>query len=104
MPDLMPVNQIATVEDRQAREIFKGRGDQIIVVTHSTNGRVRIKTWQDRIAKRPGHFGILSFQSASCKPRDDLSLGEKIKDDDGDHGQSHKSQNQCPVLNVLWVD
>ena len=51
MADLLPVYQIPAVEDRKAGIIDKGRGDHVIILPHSADGRVRVKTGKQWIVK-----------------------------------------------------
>jgi hypothetical protein len=51
MADLMPVNQVATMEDGQSRKVFERRSDKIIIFSHSADGWIWITAWQDRVAK-----------------------------------------------------
>jgi len=44
MSDLMPMDQVTTVEDRETGEIFEGRGEEIIIIIDPANGRVGITT------------------------------------------------------------
>ena len=45
--DLLPVDKIAAVEDRHTRKINKAGCDQVKVLTHAADGRIRIKAGQD---------------------------------------------------------
>jgi hypothetical protein len=42
MSNLIPVDQVSAVEDRQSRKIFECGGNEIIVLVNPANGRVRI--------------------------------------------------------------
>jgi hypothetical protein len=57
------VDEVAAVENRQAWKIFKRGIYQIIILPHPTDGRVRIKAWQNRVTKCSGHALVLSAEN-----------------------------------------
>ena len=83
MTDLIPVDQVAAVKDRQSRKIFKGRGDQIIIFANPANGRIGVTTREDRIVKGFFHSKELSLDRSRSESRYDLPFGKKIEDDGG---------------------
>src|SRR6516165_10732360 len=58
MPNLTPVNQVATVKDGHTRKIFARSGHQIIILTYATDTRIGVKAGNYRIAI---HSCSLSF-------------------------------------------
>ena len=55
MPNLSPIHQIQTVEDRYPRKIFKCRIDQVIISADPAYGRIGMKSWNDRILESSCH-------------------------------------------------
>ena len=47
--DLFPVHQISAVKNRNSRKVFKGACDQIIILPHPANARIRVKAPEHRI-------------------------------------------------------
>src|SRR5438034_8093684 len=43
MPNLTPVNQVATVKDGHTRKIFARSSDEIIILTYATDTRIGVK-------------------------------------------------------------
>jgi hypothetical protein len=54
--NLLPVNQIAAVEDRHAREILERTGDEVIILFDAADARIRVKTGNDGVSIF--HLGI----------------------------------------------
>jgi hypothetical protein len=51
MADLMPVDQVAAVKDRQPGKIFERRSDEIKIIPNPADGWIRVETRQDGITK-----------------------------------------------------
>ena len=49
MAQLLPVNEVAAVKERNAGEVAEGRGDHIKVVPHAANGRIGVEPRQKRV-------------------------------------------------------
>ena len=49
VPDLLPVDQVAAVEDRDAGEIFEGAGDEVKIPSNAANAGVGVKAGEDRV-------------------------------------------------------
>jgi hypothetical protein len=63
MSQLPPVDKVTAVKNGQTREILKRGVHQVIVLTHPTDGGVRIKAWQNGITKRSRHGLLLSVEN-----------------------------------------
>src|SRR5690606_20040592 len=50
MPYLFPVHQVGAMEDWQTGKILKCRVNQIIIVAHAANTRVRVKSGKNRVS------------------------------------------------------
>ena len=55
MADLMPMNEIPGMKDRDTGKKFKGRCDHVIVVSFPTDGRIGIKSWEQRVMQQMIH-------------------------------------------------
>jgi len=82
MPDLLPVHQVGTVKNGHTGEVYKGRGDQKVILPIGTDAGIGIPPGQNRveIIIGPGKGILLVIQILA-------NIDEVIKKSDGSfHG------------------
>jgi hypothetical protein len=104
MPQLAPVDEITTVENRQTWKIFKRGSHQVIVLAHPTNGWVRIKAWQNRVMKCAGHGLLLSVEHIGDTVADVVCRRQVISDIEDAHHQFSPGFLNKLTSACVWMD